>query len=40
MAAVDLAELCAFLVRHRERLWTAPVAVAARRVIEWRKENT
>src|SRR5439155_13719645 len=39
VAAVDLAELCAFLDRHRERLWTAPLAVAAQHVIEWRKEN-
>ena len=39
VAAVDLAELCGFLARHHERLWTAPVAVAAQHVIEWRKEN-
>jgi hypothetical protein len=40
VAAVDLAELCSFLARHRERLWTAPVAVAAQQVIRWREENT
>ena len=39
VAAVDLVELCGFLARHRDRLWTAPVAVVAQHVIEWRKEN-
>jgi peptidoglycan/xylan/chitin deacetylase (PgdA/CDA1 family) len=34
----DLAELCAFLDRHRARLWTAPVAVVARRLRQWRGE--
>jgi hypothetical protein len=33
---VDLRELCAFLARHRERIWTAPVATIAQRVAEWR----
>ncbi|MEZ4734945.1 MAG: hypothetical protein R3E79_48240 [Caldilineaceae bacterium] len=32
MAASDLEELCAHLARHRERLWTAPVATIAQRV--------
>ena len=37
--AYHLAELCGFLVRHRDRLWTAPVATVAQHVIEWRKEK-
>ncbi|MCS7222265.1 MAG: polysaccharide deacetylase family protein [Anaerolineae bacterium] len=32
----DLAELCAFLARARERIWTAPVATVARRIAQWR----
>jgi hypothetical protein len=39
VAAVDLAELCGFLARHRDRLWTAPVAVVAHHVITWRTEK-
>jgi peptidoglycan/xylan/chitin deacetylase (PgdA/CDA1 family) len=39
VAAVDLAELCGFLARHRDRLWTAPVAVVAQHVITWRMEQ-
>jgi len=31
-----LRELCEFLVRHRERLWTAPVAEVAQRILAWR----
>jgi hypothetical protein len=30
-------ELCGFLARHRERIWTAPVNEVAARVVEWRK---
>ena len=32
----DLAELCGFLARQRERIWTAPVAAVARQVTAWR----
>ena len=32
-------ELCAFLARHRARIWTAPVAAVARRVAAWRAEQ-
>jgi peptidoglycan/xylan/chitin deacetylase (PgdA/CDA1 family) len=32
-------ELCAFLARHRDRLWTAPVSAVAQRVLEWRQER-
>ena len=38
VADVDLKELCAFLERHRERIWTAPVATVAQRIAEWRKQ--
>lgn len=40
VADVDLRELCAFLARHRDRIWTAPVAVVAQHVLRWRQENT
>jgi peptidoglycan/xylan/chitin deacetylase (PgdA/CDA1 family) len=33
----DLHELCAFLDRHRDRIWTAPLATVARRVRDWRQ---
>jgi peptidoglycan/xylan/chitin deacetylase (PgdA/CDA1 family) len=36
----DLAALCAFLARQRDRIWTAPLAVVARRLIEWRGRLT
>lgn len=29
-------ELCAFLARHRDRLWTAPAATVAQRLGVWR----
>jgi peptidoglycan/xylan/chitin deacetylase (PgdA/CDA1 family) len=29
-------ELCEFLARHRDRLWTAPVVEVARHIIAWR----
>jgi peptidoglycan/xylan/chitin deacetylase (PgdA/CDA1 family) len=32
----DFRELCAYLARHRQRLWTAPLAVVAQRVQSWR----
>lgn len=32
----DVRELCAFLARHRQRLWTAPVATVAQRIAHWR----
>ena len=38
-ADVDLRELCAFLARSRDRLWTAPVATVARRIAAWREEH-
>jgi len=34
----DLTELCAFLSRQRDRIWTAPVATVARRIAGWRDE--
>ena len=34
----DLAELCTFLARHRERVWTAPVATVAERLLGWRDQ--
>jgi peptidoglycan/xylan/chitin deacetylase (PgdA/CDA1 family) len=36
----DLAELCAFLARQRDRIWTAPVATVAQRIIEWRGQRS
>ena len=33
-------ELCEFLARHRQRLWTAPVAAVAERLVEWRARST
>ena len=35
----DLAELCAFLARERDRIWTAPVATVARRIVQWRLQS-
>jgi hypothetical protein len=37
VAEGDLHELCAFLDRHRDRIWTAPLATVARRVRDWRQ---
>jgi peptidoglycan-N-acetylglucosamine deacetylase len=37
IAASDLDELCAFLARNRDRIWTAPVATVAQRVGEYQK---
>jgi hypothetical protein len=34
----DFRELCAYLARHRDRLWTAPVAAVAQRVRAWREQ--
>lgn len=31
--------LCAFLVKHQDRIWVAPVVTVAHRIIEWRKEQ-
>ncbi len=39
VAETDLRELLGFLARHQERLWTAPVAVVAQRVLAWRGQN-
>ena len=33
----DLAQLCRFLQRNRDRVWTAPVATVATCVREWRQ---
>jgi len=35
---VDLEELLAYLDRNRERIWTAPVAEVAERILKWRVE--
>ena len=32
----DFRELCAYLARHRDRIWTAPVAAVTQRVVSWR----
>ena len=40
VAAVDLQEVCRYLDRARERLWTAPVATVAQRIAEWRQGQT
>ncbi|GAC1429364.1 MAG: polysaccharide deacetylase family protein [Chloroflexota bacterium] len=36
VAEIDLRELAGFLARHRDRIWTAPVAAVAQRVTWWR----
>ena len=36
VAEVDLRELCSFLARRRDRLWTAPVVTIATRIQQWR----
>ncbi len=33
----DLAELCSYLARQRERVWTAPVARVAEQLLAWRE---
>jgi hypothetical protein len=33
----EFRELCAFLNRHRERIWTAPVVKVARAILDWRE---
>ena len=38
VGAGDLAELCDFLERQQDRIWTAPVAVVAQRVRAWRED--
>ncbi|MDB5076846.1 MAG: polysaccharide deacetylase [Chloroflexi bacterium] len=37
VAESDLRELCAFLARHRDRIWTAPLVAVARQVRDWRR---
>ncbi len=37
VAEGDLRELCSFLQRHNEQIWTAPVATVAQRVAAWRE---
>lgn len=39
VAKSDLRELADYLQVNHSRIWTAPVAKVARRIIEWRKEN-
>ncbi len=39
VAEGDLRELCAFLERHRDRIWTAPLVAVARRVRDWRQRG-
>ncbi len=38
VAAGDLEELCAYLARNRERIWTAPLATIAQRVNAWQQQ--
>jgi hypothetical protein len=38
-AEADLRELVHYLQRNHERIWTAPVATVARRILDWRKDN-
>jgi len=40
VAASDLEELCAHLARHRERLWTSPVATIAQRVQQFQGQTS
>ena len=40
VAEVDLRELCGFLARRRDRLWTAPVVTIATRIQQWRNGPT
>lgn len=40
VAESDLRELCAFLARHPDRVWTAPVAVVAQHVRNWRQDRS
>lgn len=37
VAAGDLEELCAYLARNKERIWTAPIATIAQHVSEYQK---
>jgi peptidoglycan/xylan/chitin deacetylase (PgdA/CDA1 family) len=38
VAEVDLREVCSFLARSRDRIWTAPVATVAQAIGAWRGE--
>jgi peptidoglycan-N-acetylglucosamine deacetylase len=38
VAAGDLQELIDHLRRHRERIWTAPVATVAQHIVDWRRQ--
>lgn len=38
VASADLDELCAYLARNKERIWTAPLATVAERVAEYQKQ--
>jgi peptidoglycan/xylan/chitin deacetylase (PgdA/CDA1 family) len=39
VAEIDLRELCAFLARQRGRIWTAPVATIAQRLVDYRRDE-
>jgi peptidoglycan-N-acetylglucosamine deacetylase len=39
VAETDLRELLNYLTVNHSRIWTAPVAKVARRILDWRKEN-
>ncbi len=37
LSADSFRELCEYLAKHRERIWTAPVVTVAQQIITWRK---
>jgi hypothetical protein len=39
VAEGDFRELANYLTANHDRVWTAPVAKVARRILDWRKEN-
>ncbi|MCX7671694.1 MAG: polysaccharide deacetylase family protein [Anaerolineae bacterium] len=39
LAEVALRELCRYLVRRRDEIWTAPVIAVAQRIAAWREAN-
>jgi hypothetical protein len=38
VAQGDLDELCAYLARQRDRIWTAPIATIAQRVQKYQEQ--
>ena len=38
LSADSFRELCEYLAKHQERIWTAPVVNIAQQIIAWRKE--